>query len=56
MMMPSVVIAENILLNRIIIFDKENVLLSLVFYASKYRSLIGLREFKIAFLSMFRLL
>ena len=35
MMMPNVVVAQNILLNRIIIFDRANVLLTLVFSASK---------------------
>ena len=35
MMMPNLVVAQNILLNRIIIFDRENVLLTLVFSASK---------------------
>ena len=35
MMMPNVVVVQNILLNRIIIFDRANVLLTLVFSASK---------------------
>ena len=33
--MPNVAVAQDILLNRIIICDRENVLLSFVFSASK---------------------
>lgn len=35
MMMPNVVVAQNILSKTIVIFDRENVLLLLVFSASK---------------------